>query len=92
MVIKFVAEPHGTGNHGVFMSDGKLDPKGNAMALCRNWRSADRAELKVFGDCATFFLFWEDGAWVSRCEDSAEDAISALNSLGWYPSRLLTQA
>ena len=82
--MKAIHEPHGTGTHGIFRSNGPLDPKGNEMALGRNWRTADHAELKIFNDCATFFLFWDDGAWVCCCEDSAQEAIAELNSLGWY--------
>ena len=35
----------------------------------RSWLTADKAELKVFGDCARVTLRWNDGHWAYIIED-----------------------
>jgi hypothetical protein len=57
----------------------------NDKALGRNWYTADIASLIRGPDWARWELHWHDGAMVSCCEETAQEALDELRRYGFYP-------
>lgn len=49
----------------------------------RSWLTANKAELKVFSDCARVTLRWNDGHWAYILEDDETAARTALRRYGF---------
>lgn len=55
----------------------------NDLATGRNHYTADRATLKVFGECARTELHWNDGALVRCVFDTVAEARQYLRERGF---------